>query len=274
MTVEMIYDRDCPNVAAARGNLMKALAASGGEARWTEWERGAADSPPHVRGYGSPTVLVDGKDVAEDYAGNDGAASCRVYRNGTGGFTGVPPVERIAAALAARDGGAAAAGGKTGWKSSLAAMPGVAFAFLPKLACPVCWPAYAGLLGSLGLGLLLDASYLLPLTAAFLALAAGALAYRARARRGYGPFALGLAASAFVLAGKFVFISDAAMYGGIAVLVAASAWNAWPVRSKSAACPACAPASSSKIVQPIKKGEMNHDGKTENRSVQRGVPRV
>jgi mercuric ion transport protein len=243
MTVELIYDQDCPNVSAARANLMKAFAASGEEARWTEWERSAADSPPHVRDYGSPTVLVDGKAAAGDDASADGA-SCRVYRNGTGGFTGVPPVERIAAALAARNGGTAVTDDKAGGKSSLVAMAGVVFAFLPKFACPVCWPAYAGLLGSLGLGFLLDESYLFPLTAAFLALAAGALAYRARLRRGYGPFVVGLAASTLVLTGKFVFSSDAAMYGGIAVLIAVSVWNAWPVRGKSATCTACLPGSS------------------------------
>ena len=61
MTVELIYDRDCPNVLAARGNLIKAIAASDREVRWTEWESSAADSPPHIIGYGSPTVLVEGK---------------------------------------------------------------------------------------------------------------------------------------------------------------------------------------------------------------------
>jgi mercuric ion transport protein len=58
MNVELIYDRDCPNVLDARANLVKALAASGREARWTEWDRSAPDSPSHVRGYGSPTILV------------------------------------------------------------------------------------------------------------------------------------------------------------------------------------------------------------------------
>ncbi len=247
MSVELIYDRDCPNVLDARANLVKALAASGRAVRWIEWDRGASDSPPHVRGYGSPTVLVDGKDVAGGFslhvphAGHDGESpSCRLYRNGAGRASGIPSVEQIAAALDSHDGAAAVATrGPAGWGSSLAAAPGIAFAFLPKLACPVCWPAYAGLLGLLGLGFLLDETYLFPLTASFLVLAAGALAFRARSRRGYGPFALELAASAVVLTGKFVFNSNAAMYGGIAALVAASIWNAWPVRSKAAGCTAC-----------------------------------
>lgn len=261
MSVELIYDRDCPNVLDARANLVKALAASGREARWTEWDRSAPDSPPHVRGYGSPTVLVDGRDAAGDspthvpHAGHDGASpSCRLYRNGAGRTSGIPSVEQIASALDSNDGAAAAAArGTGGWRSSLAGVPGIAFAFLPKLACPLCWPAYAGLLGSLGLGFLLDETYLFPLTASFLVLAVGALAFRARSRRGYGPFALGLAASAVVLAGKFAFNSNAAMYGGIAVLVAASVWNAWPVRSKAAGCRACVPDPSSTVSSTLQK---------------------
>ena len=49
---------------------------------------------------------------------------------------------------------------------------------------------------------------------------------------------IGLVASAVVLIGKFNFESDAAMYIGLAVLVAASLWNSWPKRA-DADCPAC-----------------------------------
>jgi hypothetical protein len=69
---------------------------------------------------------------------------------------------------------------------------------LSKVACPLCWPAYAGLLGSVGLGFLLSSTYLLPLTAAFLVIAIAALGYGARERAGYGPLTLGLAASGVI----------------------------------------------------------------------------
>lgn len=238
MNIELIYDSDCPNVEMARTNLLKALSAAGKEARWTEWERRNPDSPPYVRGYGSPTVLMDGKDLAGATAG-DVRASCRVYGSGKDGFSGAPSVEQIVAALRG-----SMSDGSRGWKSSAAALPGIAFSFLPKLVCPACWPAYAGLLSSLGLGFLLKREYLLPLTAAFLTIAVAALGFRARTRRGYGPFALGLAAAVVVVVGKFVAESNLAMYGGIAALVAASLWNAWPLRT-SVGCPACEPGSSS-----------------------------
>src|SRR5262249_40483341 len=111
---------------------------------------------------------------------------------------------------------------------SLASLPGVLVAFLPKLACPVCWPAYAGLLSSLGLGFLVSAAYLLPLTIVFLTLALAALAFRAKSRRGLGPLLIGLIAAMSVLLGKFAWESNVTIYAGVGMLVVASVWNAWP----------------------------------------------
>jgi hypothetical protein len=88
------------------------------------------------------------------------------------------------------------------WKQGLLALPGVGVSLLPKLACPLCWPAYAGLLSSVGLGFLISAAYLLPLTAGFLVVALGAMAFKAKSRHGYGPFLLGLLAAAAVLFGE------------------------------------------------------------------------
>jgi len=114
------------------------------------------------------------------------------------------------------------------WKQSLVAMPGAGFALLPKLACPFCWPAYASLLSSVGLGFLISTKYLLPLTAAFLVLTLGALVFQARHRHGYGPFLVGLIAAIVAMIGKFAWDSKPALYAAVAILVAASMWNAWP----------------------------------------------
>lgn len=122
------------------------------------------------------------------------------------------------------------------WKQSLATIPGVGLSLLPKLACPFCWPAYAGLLSSVGLGFLISARYLLPVTAVFLVLAVGALAFRADRRRGYGPFLLGLFAAVGVLVGKFWWDSNPVMYAAVLVLVVASVWNAWPHRAPVSDC--------------------------------------
>ena len=123
-------------------------------------------------------------------------------------------------------------------KQGLLALPSVGFSMLPKLACPACWPAYAGLLSSVGLGFLISTTYLLPLTAAFLFLAVAALLFRANKRRGYGPFLLGLFAGSAVLLGKFAWESKLTMYSALGLLVVASIWNAWPIR-EAATCPEC-----------------------------------
>jgi len=81
----------------------------------------------------------------------------------------------------------------------------------------------------MGLTFLMKTTYLLPLTAALLFVAVGSLAVRAR--RGYGPFVLGLAAAALLLAGKFIFESNPAMYVSAGLLFVASLWNTWPRRT-------------------------------------------
>ena len=117
------------------------------------------------------------------------------------------------------------------WKTLGAVLPGVGASLLPKLTCPLCWPAYAGLLTSLGLGFLMSERYVFGVATFFLIVSVGALAFRYRERRGIAPAVLGLMGAALVLAGKFRLESMTAMYAGLIVLVAASLWNSWPRRS-------------------------------------------
>jgi mercuric ion transport protein len=122
------------------------------------------------------------------------------------------------------------------WRQTLLTVPSIGVALLPKLGCPLCWPLYAGILSSVGLGFLISAKYLFPVTAAFLLLALWVLAFRAKQRRGMGPFLLGSLASATVLTGKFYFDSNPMMYGGVGLLVIASVWNGWPRSADNAVC--------------------------------------
>ena len=128
------------------------------------------------------------------------------------------------------------------WQLNSALLPVVGTALLPKLACPACWPAYAGLLSSLGIGFLDYTPYLLPFTSVFLIVSLAALFYRAESRRGYHPFYLGLVASAGILIGKFQYDSDTTMYVGLGLLILSSIWNTWPKsRMGTGVCPACEP---------------------------------
>ena len=125
------------------------------------------------------------------------------------------------------------------WKQNLLAAPGIGLSLLPKIACPACWPAYAGLLSSIGLGFIVpNLTYLLPLTVAFLLIAVGTLAFRARRRRGYVPFDLGILAAGFILLGKFYLASNPVLYVGLGLLILASVWNSWPITSRCICAPA------------------------------------
>jgi len=139
----------------------------------------------------------------------------------------------------------------TRWRQGMLALPSIGVSMLPKLACPACWPAYAGLLTSIGLGFLISTVYLLPLTAAFLLLPLGAMLFRAKARRGYGPFFLGVLAGIGVLVGKFGWESGPTTYGAVGLLVIASLWNTWPRRDKRDEARTCSSCNSEKVQRSI-----------------------
>jgi hypothetical protein len=122
------------------------------------------------------------------------------------------------------------------WKETALAVPGVGMSMLPKVICPVCSPAYAAVLSSLGLGFLVSTTYLLPVTVAFLAVAVGALAFRASSRRGLRPFGIGVIAASGVVAGKFWLDSVTITYLGVGLLVVASVWNVIPRRANICSC--------------------------------------
>jgi hypothetical protein len=217
--VELIYDTDCPNVEQARELLLRAFSEAKLRPSWKEFDRKAADSPPHAIKYGSPTILVDGKDVAGSN-GTNNADCCRLYLHNEG-YGGAPEFSQVVRALKG------SRGQRFSWPRLAAALPGFV-AVLPILHCPACWPAYAGVLSALGLSFLWQAAYLLPITIVLLSGAVFALGYKANARHGVMPMALGVLASAAVLAGKFGLGSDPVVFAGLAMLVVASVWNAWP----------------------------------------------
>ena len=118
-------------------------------------------------------------------------------------------------------------------RPELFGIPVSALSALP--ACPACYPAYAGILTALGLSGLANARAQAVLTAVLLAAVLGALVYRARSRRGFGPFALGLLGSVIVAVSKFLIVWDPGTYFGVTCLLVASLWNVWPLRIRECA---------------------------------------
>jgi hypothetical protein len=95
--ITLVYDADCPNANAARAALREALRHAGLKPEWIEYDRAAPGIPRRFLCFGSPTILVNGADVADEPAAA-AAPSCRVYQAVTG-LSGIPPVETIVAAI-------------------------------------------------------------------------------------------------------------------------------------------------------------------------------
>lgn len=88
--IELVFFHGCPHADEARRNLSTALTELGRPAEWVEWDRESADMPDALRVYGSPTVLVEGRDVT-GASGEAAGAACRA--------DGAPSVSQIRAAL-------------------------------------------------------------------------------------------------------------------------------------------------------------------------------
>jgi hypothetical protein len=129
----------------------------------------------------------------------------------------------------------------------------VAAAVLPK--CPACLAANASVLGALGVLGPAGLAWLRPAAALVLAGALALLGWRARERRGFGPLLPGLAGAALLLPSllrhsppphnmehvhAMAGVPDPgftpAAWAGMALLMAASLWNAWPRPSTPASC--------------------------------------
>ena len=264
MSIELIYDDNCPFVGGARAHLRSALAQCGREGTWREWERSDPKSPDYVDGYGSPTILIDGRDVGGESAGGGGKC-CRMYSDRNGKISGVPSVEAIASMLlkAKSDGRLSEKAGsrdKSRWWGNFGVLPVIGTVFLPGISCPACWPAYAGLLSALGLGFVNYTRYLLPLTLLGLFLALASLWVRVRRGSGIGPLVLGSAAAVAIIAGRFVFTWQPATFAGVALLIAASIWNLRSRKNVGVTCPKCVPtpnAAPATGTQTIPKGDQS-----------------
>jgi len=98
--VELIFHTGCHNLQSARDNLGAALAELKMEQDWSEWNSDDVDAPEYAKQYGSPTILIDGKDVANAEPTGSGSC-CRVYDLGNGKTSGIPTVEIIKKRLSA-----------------------------------------------------------------------------------------------------------------------------------------------------------------------------
>lgn len=240
--VELIYDLSCPNIVETRRALINAFKELDLTPRWKEWDRNSNDTPSYARNYGSPTILINGEDIIEESRPTE-SNNCRLYQNASGKTTGVPSLELLKTSLLSigKD------KKRVEMRNVFASIPGIAFALLPKLTCAACWPIYAGVMSSLGIGFFNYSDYLLPITGLALLVALSALGYRANTRRGYSPLLLGIVSSILILVGKFILEIPFIVYLGIASLIIANLWNAWPIAKPR--CSACVPDEKGEILK-------------------------
>jgi mercuric ion transport protein len=99
--VELVYERGCPNIERARVMIRAALLDAGADPVWHEWDRDDAGTPLPLRRYGSPTVLVNGRDVGcdENATAQSDANACRVYIDESGCACGAPSARLIVTAI-------------------------------------------------------------------------------------------------------------------------------------------------------------------------------
>lgn len=102
LLVELVYDPGCPNVDKARALLTRALQEADVPAVWTEWDTDDPECPENRKAFGSPTILVNGEDVApgpHQWASREASGPrCRIYRDGME-ILGAPPLSSMRSAI-------------------------------------------------------------------------------------------------------------------------------------------------------------------------------
>jgi hypothetical protein len=230
MNVEFIYDQDCPNVRPTREVLFKAFCQLQQTPNWQEWDRNCPNSPHYVRKHGSPTILVNGEDIS-GFEPDSGANCCRIYDG-----AGVPSFELVYSKL--QHGLNVKQESKNrlfGALGTAAIGPSLGTVLIAKASCPFCYPAVVGILTSLGLGFLLEGKYFYILLSGFLGISVFGLFYKARSRRGYAPFLVGVLGAYFILISQ-VIRAEGLFYLGFIILLLASVWNLVPLKKNCTKC--------------------------------------
>ena len=209
--IDLLYFKGCPNVDKARDYLKKALVQLSLPAEWNEIDVENPKTAPHLKGFPSPTILVNGFDIVTGLESVPGSSACKIG--------GVPEtakiVESIKKSLAP----------KKGVIAFFAAIPATLIAVFPTVFCPACYPALAALLSSFGLGFFASEAVIQPLTIIFLLIALLALFYQSHKLKKYASFIVGVIGALGIYAGHYLFPSLVLTYISVGMLIGASIWN-------------------------------------------------
>ena len=99
MRVQLLTHAGCPSALTTRELLVRLLAVAGVDAAVEEIDTTSEGAPRHLRGWGSPTILIDGVDAGGEPSPS--GTCCRLYRDDNGRLGGAPSEALVAAALRA-----------------------------------------------------------------------------------------------------------------------------------------------------------------------------
>lgn len=200
----LLYFDGCPNASTVKKNL----ADSG--LRYKEVRQDRLQPADPLKSYSSPTIIFGDEVIFGTKTGPEGGCSLEVP-------TASQLREKFKSAGLTKKVGALAPTG------SIASI-------LTVILCPVCKPAIAVFLSTVGLGFVVRESVLRPLLLVFLALTVGGLAWSyLKVHKNFWPFLVGMAMSAGLYMGRYVYFGDlenqVLTYGSIAGLAVVSVWN-------------------------------------------------
>ena len=103
LTIELVYDDDCPNIESARQAIRDSLCQIGHAQAWKEWDRKDPQLPKAYEHVGSPSVFINGIDVGCNGGtiAQADANCCRVYADDAGSICGTPSPQLIVRTIAA-----------------------------------------------------------------------------------------------------------------------------------------------------------------------------
>ena len=97
MRIQLLTFPGCPHALEALKALEQAISRAGLAERVEEVDTTSPLTPPGLRDWSSPTILVDGRDVGGEIAPTGGG--CRLYAHENGELRGAPQAHVLDAAL-------------------------------------------------------------------------------------------------------------------------------------------------------------------------------
>ncbi len=215
--IKLLYFEGCPNAVRVKEMLLQ----MGHAFQEIRQDRLSENDP--LRKFSSPTILKDHEIIYGTSARSEGACSLELP-------TFVDLKRRLNVDMAKKKGGFLTSTGSLG-------------SILTVILCPVCKPALAVFLSSIGLGFFVHESVLKSILVGFLVVMMAGLAWSYfKIHNNPWPLFVGIALGLGLYLGRYVYFgyreNQALTYGSIIGLVIVSIWNL--ILKRSPSCSSCA----------------------------------